>query len=66
MTLSVDTSALLERYVEEPDSDRAEEPPRSDAAPGPRTRLGFGLPVLAFDVRRAQDARGLGLVVAGA
>lgn len=133
MTLYVDSSALLKRYVDEPDSDAAEEHLRSDPLlltgrhtivevrrnlarllDGPRLagaqaafardtelvsiveldaatceraaaiaeitgvrtldalhlgaaqRIGAGTTFLTFDLRQAQAARGLGLVVLGA
>lgn len=70
----VDTSALLKRYVEEPDSDRAEGLLRLDPdwltarhtlAAAVRA-LGNGAAFLTFDGRQAAAARLLGLDVRGA
>lgn len=59
MTTYVDTSALLKRYVDEPDSDRAAE------LLGTALRLGTAMTFLTFDVRQAHAARALGFPVAG-
>jgi len=55
----VDSSALLKRYIDEPDSEAAE------ARAGQRVG-GPAVPFLTFDLRQAQAARSLGLTVVGA
>lgn len=69
MTLYVDTSALLKRYVEEPDSDRADEllaaDPELVTARHTVVEVRRNLSRL-LDLASANAARSLGLQVLGA
>lgn len=73
----MDSSALLKRYVEEPDSDTCEAAAAIAEVTGVRTldalhlaaarRVGApAVPLLTFDLRGAQAARSLGFTVLGA
>ena len=60
MTLSLDTSALLKRYIDEPDSDRFGDILDSDPA-----WLTCRITLVTADLRQAQAGRSPGLEVVG-
>ncbi|MCY4257766.1 MAG: hypothetical protein OXE04_05690 [bacterium] len=76
MTLYVDTSGLMKRYIVEHDSEVAEHLMHSDSEQtlcrsldslhlAAATRAGASTTLLTFDIRQAQAARLLGMAVVG-